>query len=63
MKKVVVLVTGCLLFMAGYYQARRQTEYMTTNMGTENRAQPAKPMVVSHTRRLFAFRLKQSIFD
>lgn len=57
MKKVIIVLMGGILFLAGYHQARRQTEYITTKMGTESSVQPAKPMVLPQKRSLFAFSL------
>ena len=60
MKKLIIALTGGLLFLAGYYQARRQTEYMTTKMGNDIHMLPAKPMVLPQKRSLLAFSLSKS---
>ncbi|MVM29878.1 hypothetical protein GO755_07530 [Spirosoma sp. HMF4905] len=61
MKKITVAVIGGTLFIAGYYQARRQTEYMTSKSQMVSPASLAKPMTLSlKTQSPFAFRLDRS---
>ncbi|MVM39878.1 hypothetical protein GO730_23500 [Spirosoma sp. HMF3257] len=60
MKKIPVAVIGVTLFIAGYYQARKQTEYMTSK-SMMSPASLAKPMTLSlKTPSAFAFRLDRS---
>ncbi|QMW02130.1 hypothetical protein [Spirosoma foliorum] len=61
MKKITVAVIGGTLFIAGYYQARKQTEYMTSKPMV-NPTSLAKPMTLPlKTQSTFAFRLDRSL--
>jgi hypothetical protein len=61
MKKITVAVIGGSLFIAGYYQARKQTEYMTSKPMMVSPASLAKPMTLPlKTQSTFAFRLDRS---
>ncbi|WP_460956160.1 hypothetical protein [Spirosoma litoris] len=61
MKKITVAVIGGTLFIAGYYQARKQTEYMTSKPMVHSTSL-AKPMTLPlKTQSTFAFRLDRSL--
>ncbi|WP_461090778.1 hypothetical protein [Spirosoma gilvum] len=58
MKKISVAVIGGVLFVAGHYQVRRQTEYVSTRAMMVSPAPAVKPMVIPFKpTSTFAFRL------
>jgi hypothetical protein len=64
MKKITVAVIGGTLFIAGYYQARRQTEYMTSKSTLVSPASLAKPMTLSlKSQPVYAFRIDRSLLS
>ena len=46
MKRIIVLLIGSLLFIAGYHQAHRQTQYANSRTIVENPAYAEKPIIV-----------------
>ncbi|WP_157634638.1 hypothetical protein [Spirosoma panaciterrae] len=56
-----VAVIGGVLFIAGYFQVRRQTEYVSTRAMMVSPVPAAKPMVIPFkSTSTFAFRLNAS---
>ncbi len=46
MKRIIVLLIGGLLFIAGYNQARRQTQYAKSRAAIESSVYAEKPVIV-----------------
>jgi len=62
MKKISVAVIGGVLFIAGYFQVRRQTEYVSAKAMMVSPAPAAKPMVIPFkSTSTFAFRLDAAL--
>jgi hypothetical protein len=46
MKRIIVLLIGSLLFIAGYHQAQKQTQYAKSRATVESPAYAEKPVIV-----------------
>ena len=62
MKRTFALLIGSLLFIAGYYQARKQTEYMQAIAIQASPAYAEKPIIFpAQNTPTFAFYLSRSL--
>ena len=61
MKRIIVLLIGSLLFIAGYHQAQRQTQYAKSRAAVESPAYAEKPVIVPvENKPTLAFYLSRS---
>ncbi|GAB3944447.1 hypothetical protein GCM10028805_11980 [Spirosoma harenae] len=64
MKKVIVALIGGTLFIAGYFQVHRQTEYVSAKAMQVNPAPSSQPMAIPvKTGSAFAFSLDKAFLS